>query len=102
MYRRQLIERVMKDPDYQHLTTNKLNRILHQTGELSPEYLLRRTNEKVDGLNAPKYKVVSTSNKDRSKVKRKKAQLELLIKVTDYIVRKFALEKELVDMIGEL
>ena len=38
MYHRQHIKRVMKDPDYQHVTNHKLNWILHQTCELSPEY----------------------------------------------------------------
>ena len=98
MYHRHLIERLTKDPDYQQMTTHKLNRILHQTGKSSPEYLLRRTNEKADGLNAPKYKIVPTSYMDLSKAKRDKAQLELLIKVVDYMTRKFGLEKELSDM----
>ena len=35
---------------------------------------------------------------DRSKTKREKAQLELLIKVVDYIIQKFDLEKELSGM----
>ena len=54
MYHKQLITHLEKDPDYQQLTTNKLNQILHQTSELSIEYILRRTNDKTDGGNAPK------------------------------------------------
>ena len=79
------------------MTTNKSNQILHQTGELSTEYILQRTNEKTDGTNTPKYKIVPASYVNRSKVKRKKAQLELLIKVVDYMIQKFGLEKELSD-----
>ena len=48
MYSKQLVERLEKDPDYQQLTTRKLNQMLHQPCELSSEYLLLRTNEKVD------------------------------------------------------
>ena len=97
-YHKQFIERFKKDHDYYHLTTNKLNQILHQTGELSPEYLMRRTNGKTDGANAPNYKVVPASYMDRSKAKRKKAQLGLLIKVVDHMIHKVGLEKELFDM----
>ena len=95
MHHKQLIAYLEKDPDYQQLTTNKLNQILHQTGELSVEYILRRTNEKADGSNAPKYKVVSAYYVDRSKEKREKTQLELLIKVVNHVIHKFGLEEEL-------
>ena len=37
MYNKQLVERLERDPDYQQLTINKLNQILHRTGELSAE-----------------------------------------------------------------
>ena len=40
MYHKQLISRLESDPEYKQLTINKLNRILHQSGELSYEYLL--------------------------------------------------------------
>ena len=50
---------------------------------------------KFDGLSAAKYKVVPTSYMDRSEAKREKEQLELLIKVVDYMIRKFGLEKNL-------
>ena len=80
------------------MTTNKSNQILHQTGELSTEYILWRTSEKADGANAPKYKVIPAFYADRSKAKREKAQLELLIKVVDYMIHKSGLEKELSDM----
>ena len=89
MYHKQLVERLEKDPNYQQLTTNKLNQILHQLGELSAEYILWRTNEKTDVSNAPKYKVVPASYVCRSKAKREKAQLELLIKIVDHMIHKF-------------
>ena len=94
MYHKQLIAYLEKDPDYQQLTTNKLNQILYQSGELSTEYILQRTNDKADEVNAPKYKVGPASYTDRSKAKREKAQLELLIKVVDYMIQKFDLEKK--------
>ena len=40
MYHKQLVACLVKDPDYQQLTSNKLNQILHQLGELSSEYLI--------------------------------------------------------------
>ena len=57
-----------------------------------------RTNGRADGVNVPKYKVVPASCADRSKAKRKKSQLELLIKVVDHMIQKFGIEKELSDM----
>ena len=66
--------------------------------ELSAEYILWRTTEKADGANAPKYRVIPASYADRSKAKRQKAQLELLIKIVYYIIDKSDLEKELSDM----
>ena len=76
MYHKQLITHLEKDPDYQQLTTNKLNQILHQTSELSIEYILRRTNDKTDGVNAPKYKVVLAFYPDRNKSKKKKKTIK--------------------------
>ena len=72
MYHKQLVERLKKDPDYQKLTTNKLNKIFHDSGELSTEFVLRRTNEKAYEVNASKYKVVLVSYADRSKAKHEK------------------------------
>ena len=72
--------------------------MLHQTGELSSEYILRRTNEKTDVSNAHKYKVVPASYMDRSKAKHEKAQLEILINVVDYMIHKLGLVKEHLDM----
>ena len=59
-------------PDYQQLTVNKLNQILHQSSELSPDYLLRRTNEKADEANASKYKVAPAAYSYLIKAKREK------------------------------
>ena len=57
-----------------------------------------RINEKTDGANTPKYKVILAFCVNRSKAKSEKALLELLIKVVDYMIQKFGLEKELLDM----
>ena len=97
MYHKQLITRLEKYSDYQLLTTNKLNRILHQAIVLSSKYLIRRINEKADGANAHRYKAVPSSYMDRSKAKREKLQLELLIKIVDYMIQKFDFEKEISD-----
>ena len=61
-------------------------------------YHIWRTNDKAGGANEPKYKVVPASYSHRSKVKHKKAQLELLIKIVDHMIHEFDLEKELSDM----
>ena len=63
---------LLRDHNYQQLTSNILNKILHQTCVLSSEYLLRRTNEKADGENASKYKVVQAFYADRTKSKHDK------------------------------
>ena len=99
IYRKQLIACLEKDPYYQQLTTNKQNQISHQSGELSPEYILRRTNERADGANASMYKALPASYADRSKAKRQKAQLELLVKAVDYIIDKSDLENELSNLL---
>ena len=54
-----------------------MNQILHQISELSPDCLLWRINEKTDGSNAPKYKVVSAFYSDRSKVKHEKSTIRV-------------------------
>ena len=76
-----------------------MSQILHQSGELSPEYILRRTNERADGANASMYKALPASYADRSKAKRQKAQLELLVKAVDYIIDKSDLENELSNLL---
>ena len=93
IYHKQLITRLENDPDYQQLMTNKLNQILHQTGDLSTNYILRITNKKYDELNTPKFKVVPAYYVDRNKSKKK--QLELVFKVVYYIIAKFDLKNEL-------
>ena len=72
MYHKQVISRFENDSDYQLLTINKLNQILHQSSELSSEYLIRKTNKKYDSLNAPKYKIIPTDYVNQSKSKRDK------------------------------
>ena len=67
IYHKQLITRLWDNHDYQQITTNKLNRILHQMGKLSSKYLIQRIIEKSDGANALKYKVIPAEYSDRSK-----------------------------------
>ena len=41
------------------MITHKINMILHDSDELSHNYHIRKTNEKIDGLNAGKYKIIT-------------------------------------------
>ena len=85
MYHKQFISCFENDPDYHQLTTNRLNRILHQTGELSSKYLLWRTNEKYDRMNTPKYKTILADYVDQNKPDIKN-KLNLVTKILDYIM----------------
>ena len=58
MCHKQLISRLENEREYQQLTTNKINQILYQPGELLSACLLQITNEKRDGTNAPKHKII--------------------------------------------
>ena len=66
---------------------------------LSLEYLIRRTNEKANEVNAPKYKIVPALYTYRTKLKHNKEQLELYAKVVDCIFTKFGLENELSNLL---
>ena len=68
-----LLEQLENDPVYHKITTNKLNKIFHETGELSNEFLIRRTNERIDGPKAGHYKIIldRTSNLFKKNVKNK-------------------------------
>ena len=75
-------------------TTEKLNQILHQSGEchlnISYEEPVRKLMERMLLCTN-----VSADYEDRSKGKRNKKQLYLVVKVVDYINAKFSLENEL-------
>ena len=53
-----LLDQLENDPVYHKMTTNKLNKIFHETGELSTEFLIRRTNERIYGPKAGHYKII--------------------------------------------
>ena len=68
-----LLDQLENDPVYHKMTTNKLNKIFHETGELSNEFLIRRTNEKLYGDKTCRYKIIPdrTSNLFKKNVKNK-------------------------------
>ena len=62
MYHKQLITCIESEHEYQQLTTNKLNQILHHSGELSIEYRIRRSNKNCDGSNTPEHKTIPANH----------------------------------------
>ena len=89
-----LISRLENDLDYNKLSTNKLNQILHKTGELSPKYLLRRTNERSDGPNVAKLKIIMTNYATKRSKASTKKNIELCIHVLNHIVNKHGIGDE--------
>ena len=89
-----LLDQVENDPVYHKMTTNKLNKLFHETGELSSEFLIRRTNERIDGPKAGRYKIIPdrTSNIFKKNVKNK---VDAIAQAVDYLIAKFGLEEEL-------
>ena len=55
---KRFIDILENDPGFHKLITNKLNNIFHESGELSSEFPSRRTNEKTNGPEAGRYKIV--------------------------------------------
>ena len=51
------LSKIKNDLDFQRMTTRKINKALRNSGELAPNNHIRKTNEKVDGLNTDKYKI---------------------------------------------
>ena len=80
------------------MTTNKLNKIFHETGELSIEFIIRRTNERIDGLKAGRYKIIHdrTSNIFKKNVKNK---VDDLVRIVEYICEKFGITEEIQEML---
>ena len=89
-----ILDQLEKDSIYHKMTTDKLNKIFHETGELSSEFLIQRTNERIDGPKAGHYKIIPnrTSNLFKKNVKNK---VEALAQTMDYLIAKFGLEEEL-------
>ena len=44
-----LLSKLENDPVFQTMTTNKINKILHDSGGLPSHFHIRKTNEKIDG-----------------------------------------------------
>ena len=90
-----LISILENDSDYNKLSTNKLNQILHKTGELPSKYLLRRTNERSDGPNAPKFKIIPADYAKKRPKKSTKKNIELCLQVLNHIVDKLGIGDEI-------
>ena len=90
-----LISRLENDPVYNKLSTNKLNQILHQTGELSSKYLLRKTNKRTDGPNAPKFKIIQADYVTKSPKTSIKKNIELCLQILNHIVDKLGIDDEI-------
>ena len=89
-----ILDQLKNDTIYHKMTTNKLNKILYKTSVLSTEFLIRRTNERIDGSKAGRYKIIPnrTSNLFKKNVKNK---VDALAQAMDYLIDKFGLEEEL-------
>ena len=86
-----LLSKLENNDVFQSMTTNKINKTLHDSGELPSHLHVRKTNEKIDGPNVGKYKIITqllTKNNE-------KEQLTVINKVIDYIIDKYGLENEL-------
>ena len=86
-----LLSKLENDSVFQIMTTHKINRTLHDSGELPSHLYIRKTNKKIDGPNVGKCKIITQLPTDHNK----KEQLAVIIKVIDYIVAKYGLENEL-------
>ena len=93
-----LLDQLEIDPVYHKMTTNKLNKIFHETGELSTEFLIRRTNEKLDGDKTGRYKIIPdrTSNLFKKNVKNK---VDDLVRIVEYICEKFGIIEEIQELL---
>ena len=54
-----LLAKLENDIVFQTMTTNKINKTLHDSGELPSHLHVRKTNEKIDGPNVGKYKIIT-------------------------------------------
>ena len=86
-----LLTKLENDSVSQTMTTHKINRTLHDSGELPSHLHIRKTNEKIDGPSAGKYKIVTQLPSNHNE----KEQLAVVIKVIDHIIAKYGLENEL-------
>ena len=54
-----MLSKVESDPLFHTMTIHNINETLHDSDELVRSYHIRKTNEKIDGPNASKYKIIS-------------------------------------------
>ena len=96
-----LLDQLENDPVDHKMTTNKLNKIFRETGELSNEFLIRRTNERIDGTKAGRYKIIPdrTSNLFKKNVKNK---VDDLVRTVEYICDKFGITEEVKAMLQQI
>ena len=96
-----ILDQLENDTIFHKMTTNKLNKLFHETGELSSEFLIRRTNEKIDGPKASCYKIIPdrTSNLFKKNVKNK---VDDLVRIVEYIYEKFGITEEVQAMLQQV
>ena len=83
------------------MTTNKLNKIFHETGESSNAFLIRRTNKRIDGSKAGRYKIIPdrTSNLFKNNVKNK---VDDLVRIVECMCEKFGITEEVQQMLDRI
>ena len=93
-----ILEQLKNDSIYHKMATNEPNKLFHETGELSSEFLIRRTNERIDGPKAGRYKIIPdrTSNLFKKNIKNKVDDLVLIV---EYICEKFGITEEVQEML---
>ena len=79
------------------MITHKINKILHDSGELPSHLHIRKTNEKINGSNVGKYKILTQLPNNRNE----KEQLNVIVEIIDYIIKKYKLEDELSMLISK-
>ena len=90
-----LISRLVNNPDYNKLSTNKLNQILHRTVGLSPKYLLRKTSEKSDEPNETKFEIIPADYTTKRHKTSTKKNIELYIQVLYHILNNLGISDEI-------
>ena len=90
-HHKDLLTKLKNDPVFQTMTTHKINKILHDSGELPSHLHIRKTNEKIDRPNVGKYRIMTQLSTNHNE----KGQLTVIIKVIDYIVARCDLGNEL-------
>ena len=90
-HNKDLLSKLENNPVFQTVTTHKINKTLHDSGEMLSHLHIRKTKEKIDGPNVGKYKIITQLPSNHNE----KEQLEVIVKVIDYIVARYGIEKEI-------